>query len=295
MIKDIKHKLSSVVLKTFPKWQANRLYRSIFNRNINWKNPTEFNEKLRWLQFYTDTSKWSELADKYRVRNYLQNRGYGDLLVNLYGVWDNADNIDFTKLPDSFVIKTNHGCGSVYIINDKNTVDLEAIRQNLKKDLNDKFGVATAEPHYLRIKPVVIAEELLRQDGDFSTSLVDYKMYCVKGEPVFCAVMYNRDIHGHRYDVNLYDNNWKEVNHLIADLHHTHRGQSVIPKPRNFERMKQFCKDMCSEFEFVRMDFYECGGKLYFGEFTFTPGACSGGSLGKEASQRLSEKINLHT
>ena len=96
-------KLVYMYAKNNPKRWADRLYKKKFGRNINWDNPTEFNEKIRWIQFNTDTSIWSFLADKYRVREYLIKNGYGHILVNLYGKWDNASDINFDILPNSFI------------------------------------------------------------------------------------------------------------------------------------------------------------------------------------------------
>ena len=144
-----------------PKWVANRRYRNTFGRNIDWNHPTEFNEKIRWMQFYTDTSKWSLLADKYQVRKYLEGKGHSDILVKLYGVWDKAEDIDFDVLPDSFVLKTNHGYGEVVIVRDKAQIDKDSIRRRMSRFQRTPFGYNTAEVHYLKIKPVIIAEELL--------------------------------------------------------------------------------------------------------------------------------------
>lgn len=285
--------LRNFFYEKFPKRHAAKLYKSRFGRNIDWQNPTEFNEKLRWMQFYTDTSKWTLLADKYRVREYLEKNGYSELLVKLYGVWDNAEDIDFTKLPESFVIKTNHGSGGVFVVRDKSKVDSNVIRAELNKGISKKFGIETAEPHYFSIRPAIIAEELLEQDGDVSSSLIDYKFYCTDGEPQFCAVMYNRDIEHHQYDVRVYDMKWNEISHFVGDYSHVRKGKTSVPKPKNMDRMIQFCRDMCKEFPFVRMDFYETNGRLYFGEFTFTPAACTGSPLSPEACEKLSQKILL--
>lgn len=81
--------------KKHPKWIANRLYKKHFGRSINWDNPTEMNEKIRWMQFNSDTSMWTKLADKYKAREFIENKGYGDILVPLLGVWYDAHNIDF--------------------------------------------------------------------------------------------------------------------------------------------------------------------------------------------------------
>ena len=274
-----------------PQWLANFRYRHSFGRNINWERPTEFNEKIRWMQFNTDTSKWSLLADKYRVREYLIGKGYEDILVNLFGQWDAAEDIDFEILPNSFVLKTNHGYGEVIIVKDKSQINQKKVRDKMRYYLSTPYGYETVEPHYLRIKPCIIAEELLPNDSVFSSSIVDYKFYCFSGEPVICGVYYNRDSKTHETQSSFYDMDW----HLHPDWQDPRKKTRCVevPRPKYFDQMRKLCRDLCSEFPFVRLDLYESCDKLYFGEFTFTPGACSGGSLNPILFDVYGKMINL--
>ncbi len=259
-----------------PKKLADICYYRNFCKHINWDNPQNLIEKQRWILHHTDISLWTLLADKYRVRHYLEERGWGNILVKLYGKWDKAEDIDFNSLPDSFVIKTNHGSGDVILVRDKKKTDLEQVRKRMKKFLNRPFGYADAEIQYLKIKPCIIAEELLVQDGPFPVSLVDYKFYVIHGQPQACGVFFNRkkDEKGvMTYDAVLYDASWNKM-----------KDSPDFPKPVCYEQMIKFCSEMCSQFPFVRMDFYEVGGMLYFGEFTFTPAA-----LGKSHAVGMKE------
>lgn len=277
--------------KKHPMWLANKQYKKNFGRSINWSNPTEMNEKIRWMQFYTDTSKWSYLADKFLTREYVESKGYGDILVPLLGVWSNANDIDFEKLPVQFVIKTNHGCGDVFIVKDKRKTNLEEIRHKLNYYLNKPFGYETAELHYLSIKPRIIAEHLLPTDNHFSSSIVDYKFYCVNGEPYCCGVFYDRCPQTHHTNSTFYDMQWKR--------HDEWRNPTIktpskdISRPYTFDRMKQICKDLAKDFPFVRLDFYEANKHVYFGEFTFTPAALSGGSMNLELCNEIGRLIIL--
>ncbi|MDA3779628.1 MAG: ATP-grasp fold amidoligase family protein [Bacteroidales bacterium] len=108
-----KHK--SDVLKD-PKKEADRIYSIYFKKKINWDNPKNLIEKIYWLQLNTDTSLWTKYADKYKVRNYVKKCGYEENLPKLYGKWDKPKDINFDELPNSFVLKTNNGCGSVLIV-----------------------------------------------------------------------------------------------------------------------------------------------------------------------------------
>lgn len=259
------------------KWLANYYYKHRFHRNIDWENPRGFNEKIKWMSFYSDTTIWSLCSDKYRVREYLFRKGYDHLLVKLYGVWENASEIDFDVLPNSFVLKTNHGCGDVIVVNDKNNVDRDAIVKRIQKYLDTTYGRETAETHYRRIKPCVIAEELLINDSNFSTSIVDYKFYCFSGKPVNCGVFYNRDPYTHQTTSAFFDMEWNF--HPEWQRPDKSSKGSPLPRPKNFDYMKRLCKELTSEFPFVRLDLYEVCGKVYFGEFTFTPQGGYGGSL----------------
>lgn len=278
--------------KKHPKWMANRLYKKHFGRSINWDNPTEMNEKIRWMQFNSDTSMWTKLADKYKAREFIENKGYGDILVPLLGVWYDAHNIDFSLLPKSFVIKTNHGCGDVFVIKDKSQVDLELLRSKMQGYLKTPFGYENVELHYLSIKPCIIAEEMLPTDCDFSSSMVDYKFYCINGKPYCCGVFYDRDPVTHHTNSTFYDMNWTR--------HDEWRNPKIdvqskdIPRPNTLNKMIQACNDLAIDFPFVRLDFYEAKNHLFFGEFTFTPASLSGGSVSRKLCEIIGSKIKIH-
>ena len=288
-LKKILYPLIYDYAKKNPQKWANRLYKKHFIRSINWNSPTEFNEKIRWMQFYTDTTIWSLLSDKYRVRKYLMKKGYENILVKLYGKWDSAEDINFDALPTSFILKTNHGSGEIIVVKDKSQINQLEIKRRMQKYLNTPFGIMTAEPHYLKIKPCIIAEEFLIQDGNVSSSLIDYKFYCFHGIPDTCGTFYDRNLDTYENGMTPYDMNWEK--HEEWRRNDLKKPCKDIPKPETFELMKKICKDLASEFPFVRMDFYEVNGKLYFGEFTFTPAALNGGSYSKNKIETWGKKL----
>ncbi len=169
-----------------------------FKKSIRWDNPQTLNEKMQYLQLHNTGDLWTRCADKYEVRHFLEERGLGKYLTRLYGIYDTVDDIDFNGLPDSFVLKCTHDCGSTYMVTNKRTVDMKTLRQKLTKHMRYSYGLLSCEPHYLKIKPRVIAEELLIQGEGMS--IIDYKFCCINGEPQFCMVCYDRpasDIKGH--------------------------------------------------------------------------------------------------
>lgn len=291
LIEDIINYPIYVYGRNHQKWLANYIYRRCFGRNINWEYPTGFNEKIRWMQFNSDTSKWTLLADKYAVRQYLVEKGYNNILVPLLGKWSKANDIDFDTLPNSFVLKTNHGYGEVIVIKDKNTIDKKSVCEKIQSYLTTPFGYETVEPHYLKITPCIIAEEYLPNENNFSNSILDFKFYCFGGQPVNCGVYYNRNPKTHETQCSFYDMDW--------NLHREWQNPCKktlsleIPQPHNFEYMKQLCYELCKDFPFVRLDLYESNGKVYFGEFTFTPAGCTGGSLNPSLFAQYGELLKI--
>ncbi|HHU95633.1 MAG: ATP-grasp fold amidoligase family protein [Erysipelotrichaceae bacterium] len=280
-----KHKYD--VTNNFKK-EADRCYYPTFKKQIDWKNPKDLIEKINWLQFNSDTSLWTKYADKYLVRDYVKECGFEDVLPILYGKWDNAKDIDFDKLPNSFVLKTNHGCGSNLIVKDKSKLNIKSAIKKLNRWLSIPYGYAAAQIHYTRIKPCIIAEELLENKDDYSSSLVDYKIWCFHGVPEAIWVAYNRSNNG--VDMSLYDLNWeKHPEHLISSNHYKYNERD-IPRPKSLEKMIEIAKVLSKDTPQVRVDFYDIDGKPYFGEMTFATGF---GYFSREYYEYLGSKIDL--
>lgn len=257
----------------FPKTLAGIIYKRTFNKELNWKNPRNINEKINWLKFYSDTSEWSRLADKYEVRKYICECGFEDLLVKLYGKWDNAKDIDWNSLPDKFIMKTNNGSGDVLICRNKAELNTEEATRHFDKMLHNRFGNIFAEPHYNKIKPCIIAEELLdnkKQEVE-SSSLVDYKIWAFNGKPAYIWTCHNRT-HAPHYSVvvGIYDLDWNFHPEYAVSTPHYRLSDKAIPKPKSLDRMLEVAAKLSKGFPVLRVDLYEVDGKPYFGELTFS-------------------------
>lgn len=273
-----------------PQELADRLYiDATGNKNgINWESPVDLNEKINWLKFNSDTTKWSELADKYAVRKFIEEKGYKQYLVPLLGVWENANEIDFSTLPDSFVLKTNNGAGTVMVVEDKALISQRRVKAQLNKWLRMSFGLKQAEPHYLRIKPLIIAESLLKDKSGISSSLVDYKIWCFDGKAFGTKVYYNR--HRFEADIEWYDRDWNYRPEKLVFTKDKRDGGGKINKPKNYEQMISFAEDLSKGFPQVRVDLYNIDGQIYFGEMTFT---ASGGYMNSYKKEVLLEMGKL--
>ena len=175
----LRDSIITLLCKINPKWAISVIFEKVLGYKMDWSDPKDFNQKINWLKIYGDSDTWARLTDKYEVRKYLKEKNLEDILVKLYGVWDRAEDINFDKLPNSFVMKTTNGCNTVILLEDKSKINTEEVRKKFKKWMKLTMGYATVEPHYLKIRPRIIAEELLVNDNPQSTSLVDYKFICL--------------------------------------------------------------------------------------------------------------------
>ncbi len=235
--------------------------RQATGKRMNWRNPEGITQKLLWLNRYWQPQVKIDCTDKYKVKGYLEECGLNELIVPLLGVWATPDEIDFDKLPKQFVLKTNHGCGTNIICTDKDSLDIEATKAQLRSWLAIDYGKKYNERHYSKIKRCIIAEVLLHT-GEFP---VDYKIHCFNGEP-YCFLFYPKhtDKTCERISFSL---DWQRRYYIKGE----EKYQYDIPCPKNLEKMLDYARILSKPFPYVRVDFYESNGKLFLGEFTFTP------------------------
>lgn len=257
-----------------PKKEMERVYKKVFHQMPNIDNPKNLIEKIYWLQLHSDTSLWTKCADKYQVREYLHELGMDQYLPKLYGKWDSANDIDFNQLPDKYILKTNNGCGTCIIVRN-NDKDPDKMRKMLKEWMIVPYGWSGAQIHYTRIKPCIIAEQLLENSAKDNvvspSSLIDYKIWCFNGEPECIFVVYNRN--GHYAKIALYDNDWNVIdNKMIPTEYKSVDSKKHIERPKCLEEMLDVAKKLSAPFKEVRVDLYVVEDKPVFGELTFTTG-----------------------
>lgn len=247
-----------------------------FDYKLNLKHPKTFNEKVQWLEAFSDTSLWTKYADKHEVRKYIAECGYADSLLQEYGVWDKVEDIDFDALPNSFAIKCTHDMGSTMLIKDKSSdFDKDSIVRSLRWRLKLTYGYETVEPHYTKIPHRIMAEELLPQlhdDGNMisEAGTIDYKFICFDGKTQFVLVCYDRNIKSHVSIREIYDiDTWTPLRDVCIERF-SHQDYHPIPRPENLQKMVEMAERLSKGFPEVRVDLYNINGKIYFGELTFT-------------------------
>jgi TupA-like ATPgrasp len=245
---------------TFARLQYFKYHREILHLN----HPRTYSEMLMWLKVHGRLDRYHNMADKYAVREYVTEKLGPEYVIPLLGVWDSADEIDFDKLPDKFVLKANHGCDYNVICTDKSKLDIEDTRRKLNRWIREDFYKEERELQYKGIKPKIIAEKYLE---DESGQLRDYKFYCVEG--VVKMIQYDVDrFTDHKSE--LMDPEWNRLKTVQVGTFSALGPQS--PKPKALPKLLAAARALSKDFWFVRVDLYLVGDQVYFGELTFTPG-----------------------
>lgn len=262
-------KIVSFLTMVSPTTSSKVIYKIHTGKKLNLKEPKLFNEKIMYLKLhdYKNNELVTNCSDKIKVRDYIKDAGLSFLLTEIYGVYNDAREIDFDKLPNKFALKCNHGCGYNVICVDKDELNKEEVVKKLNKWKNTKFGYETCEIHYFPIKPLIYAEKYIATDDGIMPN--DYKIYCFNGKASVVLVCSERE---KALKLSFYTLKWKKLNYETKEFH----TDKEIKKPQNLDKMIEYAEKLSKPFKFVRVDFYETNkGEVLFGELTFTPARCS--------------------
>lgn len=240
-----------------------KYYKSKSGHEPDLKNPQTFSEKQQWYKLNDRNPLKAKCADKYLVREYIKECGYEEILNDIYAVYDDIRQLDINVLPEKFVLKATHGSGFNLIVENKKCVNWVLWKKIMKSWLKQNIYWSGREWVYKDLQHRIVAERYLE---DETGELRDYKFFCFDGEPQFMQLEVGRYA---KYNTrNFYDMEWNLM-HFGKEL--PHNPNLTVQKPVAFKEMQNIARDLSKPFSFVRVDLYQVGGKVYFGELTFFP------------------------
>ncbi len=251
-------------ISLIPKMKAR--FKQMMGREPDLENPKRFTDKLEWLKAYDSTFLKTYCADKITAREYVKEKLGKDISIPLIGIYDKFNDIDFSKLPKDYIMKTNHGSHTNIIVRNGN-LNKNLAKQKFNEWLSKDWSWWGYEMFYKPIPRKIIIEKFM---SDGNAALTDYKFLCFNGKPFYCQAITDRGTN--KMALNYYDMNWnpcKEISRLDLPANYN----KINAKPKTFEQMKEYATILSKDFKFVRVDFYEIEGKIYFGELTFIPAA----------------------
>lgn len=274
------------------KWYLSLRYRCNMGHWIDWKNPKTFTEKIQWLKLYNHKPEYTQMVDKYAVKDYVAGIIGDEYIIPTLGVWDKPEDIEWDALPEQFVLKTTHGGGGggVVICKDKKAFDKAQAIAKLNQSLNSDIYKSLREWPYKNVPKRIIAEKFMAPiKSQATTDLPDYKFFCFNGEPKYCQVI--RERHS-KETIDFYDMDWNHQE-FVGLNPVAQNGLNPVACPENLEEMKDICRKLSKDKPFVRVDLYVIDDKKYFGELTFYPASGFGVFTPEEWNVRLGEFITL--
>lgn len=236
----------------------------------NFKHPKRFTEKLQLYKMKYRNPVMIQCVDKYEVRNYVERKGLGHILNDLYGVYDSIDEINFSSLPDKFVIKSTTGGGglNVIVVKNKSQCDFEEIKRIVSSWGQHKQGNISPGREWAYTgmgKTRIIIEKYLEDSKDGNGNLSDYKMMFFDGK--FRSLWVDRD----RY-TDHHRGFWDENLNFLPNVYSDHDTFNTPPPlPENMQEMIAIGGKLSEDFPYARIDLYNMEGKIIFGEITFYP------------------------
>ena len=240
-------------------------YRIKSGRRLNLKDPKRYTEKIQWYKLYYRDPVMQQCADKYQVRKYIESKDLGHILNELYDVFETPEDIRLDHLPDQFVLKLSNGSGTNLLCRDKAELQLPEVQQKFRDFLVQSGSSAGREWVYSGGKKVIVAEKLLEDPNRPGQDLRDYKILCFNGEPEFIICVDGR--YTDHYCHVVYDTGWNKQDVVIGQSSNA----ADYKKPDTLEQMLEIARTLSREFPAVRIDLYDIGGKIVFGEMTYFP------------------------
>jgi len=257
-----------------------------FKKFIDFDNPKTFNEKIQWLKLNYRKEEYTNLVDKYRVKQYITKLIGEEYVIPTLGVWKNVDDIDFKSLPEKFVLKCNNDSGGIVICKNKKDFDEVKAKSFLKERLKNNGYWYGREWPYKNVKPCIIAEKYM--EDSISKDLKDYKFFCFNGSMKFFDIDIDRFIE-HRSNYYDRNGNFLPFGKTYCPPDYTKK----IEMPKNLDKMIELAETISHNTVLSRIDFYEIDGQVYFGEITFYPGSGFSPFTDEKWDYKLGDMIDL--
>ncbi|WP_282363496.1 ATP-grasp fold amidoligase family protein [Pseudomonas sp. PS01297] len=252
-----------------PDWIYFQLvYVKNYKRLGNFSQPQKFSEKL-FARIQNPLPAFSMLADKVKVREYVSKTVGDQYLIPCYGTYERLTPEDFKNLPESFVLKANHGAGQVLVVKDKSTLSPESVCNQANKWLKDNYGDESREKHYLNIPRRLLAEKALLQEGN---SPDDYKVHVFNprdGRAPHCFIQLMKGRNAILSQA-IYLSDWTKAPFWRAGYSAVQQKDNSL-RPICLEEMLEVAIKLTGTLGYARVDFYVHDDRLYFGEVTLTP------------------------
>ncbi len=259
--------------------------------DLNWDHLKSLNEKMQFFKIYDRNPRFIELSDKFKARDFFEKEFGSAYLIPLVLQTQNVYELIPDNLPDyPVIVKANHDSGNFRIIRNKHDFDFKKLQVDAKFWMSMNYYWEDREWPYKNVEPRIVVEKLLlNEEGKIPN---DYKLNCFNGKVEFVYVSVDREGINKR---NIYSREWEPLYFTWNKKFYDHsklRGPEIDP-PKSFPLMIEFAERIAQEYQYVRVDFYDVDGQLYFGEITQYHGGGFDQMLPREWDYKFGEMIHI--
>jgi hypothetical protein len=258
------------------------LYLRWQRRPLRLRDPQLFSEKVNWRIVHDRRPVLAETCDKLAIKEMVSTSPVAVEIAPTLWVGEDVRELADCDLPDHWVLKPNHRSGLVHF--GTGPADVAALARITEGWLDDMQTVWFGEWAYGRARRLLLCEERV---GPPTRPPEDYKFFCFAGHVEIVQVDWDRF---GRHTRRFYEPRWTPLPNMCQ-----YPLASVTPPPPDLERMIQVARTISVPFDFVRVDLYDVGGRVYFGELTPYPGSGLERFVPRDLDGRLGSHWRLPT
>lgn len=267
------------LVRLFSFFRYNSVWRHTITMARAWPDPvtpkTDI-DKFMWRKLFDHNPLFTTACDKLAAKKYALSVCPEVKTAKVLWTGENFDAISDGVLSGNVVIKANAGCGRNIMVHD-GLVDQDAARERTAHWMRRGYGVGKGEWGYRNAHQGLFVEEMLFDNGQPVGS--EFKFHVYGGQVIYIYVTSGREPEN-QIGFQLDGDGLVE----IAPLDEAGKPIPFKP-PASFARMREIAETLAAPFDYIRCDFYEVGGVVYFSELTAYP--MSGRGAGKAHRREL--------
>ncbi|MEO7864960.1 MAG: ATP-grasp fold amidoligase family protein [Sphingomicrobium sp.] len=216
--------------------------------------PLRFTEWCQWQKLNDRSLARAMLTDKLHAKDHASACAGREIAVPT--LWSGSVLPPQPPAPLPLVVKANHGCNQYQVV--RSAGDWQRARRRSVRWLRADYGEWLDERAYRSARRLLLVEPFLPGEG--APLPVDFKIYVFGGRAEMIQI---HEARATRKRWTQFDRNWKRVGGVHSDAE----------PPSTLAAMFDAAEACARGSDFLRVDFYEVGGRLWFGEYCLNPGS----------------------